>query len=423
MTTEPTEATEATEATDPTETMAENGSPTPPAVFWDVDAVDAMDFDPFMTEALQRDGLLRIRMPHGAEDAWLVSQYEHVKQVTNDPRFSREGLTGRNITRLAPHMIPLGDAVGFADPPEHTRLRKAASRAFTSRHIEKLRPHAERRAAELLDGMERAGSPADVMEYFITPFSLAGMSELMGIPPEDWPKMQEWTRLIISSSVGREGSERAKKEMGAYFDALADRRAADPRDDLLSHLVEAEREGRMTRSELVGFAELMQTSGFNSVRFNTANMVYLLLTHPAHLDRLRAEPGLLPQAIEELLRFIPHRNAVGMPRVAVEDVTVGTTTIRKGEAVYVSYLAANRDPRCFADPDRMDFDRSPNPHVAFGHGPHYCAGSPLARMEQQVMLRGLLDRFPHLRLAVAPREIVWRRGELIRGPAALPVAW
>ena len=211
--------------------------------------------------------------------------------------------------------------------------------------------------------------------------------------------MQEWTRLIISSSVGREGSERAKKEMGAYFDALADRRAADPRDDLLSHLVEAEREGRMTRSELVGFAELMQTSGFNSVRFNTANMVYLLLTHPAHLDRLRAEPGLLPQAIEELLRFIPHRNAVGMPRVAVEDVTVGTTTIRKGEAVYVSYLAANRDPRCFADPDRMDFDRSPNPHVAFGHGPHYCAGSPLARMEQQVMLRGLLDRFPHLRLA------------------------
>jgi biflaviolin synthase len=271
--------------------------------------------------------------------------------------------------------------------------------------------------------MELAGPPADVMEYFITPVSLAGISELMGVPEADWALMAQYTRLIISSAAGRERSEQAKAEMAQYFDALAARRLAEPREDLLSHLAEAEREGRMSRAELVGFAELMQTSALNSVRFHTSNMVYLLLTHPGQLARLRADPELLPQAIEELLRFIPHRNAVGMPRVATQDVTIAGTTVRKGEAIYVSYVAANRDPECFEQPHDIDFDRSPIPHVAFGNGPHYCAGAPLARMEQQVMLSSLLERFSDLRLAVDPREIRWRRGELIRGPEALPVAW
>jgi biflaviolin synthase len=124
-----------------------------------------------------------------------------------------------------------------------------------------------------------------------------------------------------------------------------------------------------------------------------------------------------------LLRYIPHRNAVGMGRIATEDVQVGEVTIRRGEPVYASYVAANRDPETFDNPHSLDFDRSFNPHLAFGNGPHYCAGPWLARMEMQVMLRGLLDRFPGLRLAVPPSEIRWRQGELIRGPEAIPVTW
>jgi biflaviolin synthase len=395
----------------------------PPVRFWSVDEVEALDFDPAMQEMLEDGGLARIRMPHGEGDAWVATKYEDVRLVTNDPRFSRAELAGRDITRMAPHFIPLDDAVGFTDPPYHTGLRKTVASMFSRRRIEELRPRAEKIAEDLLDAMEQAGAPVNVMEHFNTPFSVAGISELMGAPQEDWSRIIGWTLLVISSAQGRRRSEQAKEEIGAYFDALATQRMAEPRDDVVSHMAAAEKEGRLSRKELVAFAVLMEVSGINSVRFNSANMVYLLLTHPEHHARLLAEPDLLPQAVEELLRYIPHRNAVGMGRIATEDVQVGEVTIRRGEPVYASYVAANRDPEKFDDPHSIDFDRSFNPHLAFGNGPHYCAGPWLARMEMQVMLRGLLDRFPGLRLAVPPSEIRWRRGELIRGPEAIPVTW
>ncbi|MFD9636773.1 cytochrome P450 [Streptomyces violascens] len=395
----------------------------PPVRFWSVDEVEALDFDPAMQEMLEDGGLARIRMPHGEGDAWVATKYEDVRLVTNDPRFSRAELAGRDITRMAPHFIPLDDAVGFTDPPYHTGLRKTVASMFSRRRIEELRPHAEKIAEDLLDAMEQAGAPVNVMEYFNTPFSVAGISELMGVPQEDWSRIIGWTLLVISSAQGRRRSEQAKEEIGAYFDALATQRMAEPRDDVVSHMAAAEKEGRLSRKELVAFAVLMEVSGINSVRFNSANMVYLLLTHPEHHARLLAEPDLLPQAVEELLRYIPHRNAVGMGRIATEDVRVGEVTVRRGEPVYASYVAANRDPEKFDDPHSIDFDRSFNPHLAFGNGPHYCAGPWLARMEMQVMLRGLLDRFPGLRLAVPPSDVRWRRGELIRGPEAIPVTW
>ncbi|MFE9555588.1 cytochrome P450 [Streptomyces sp. NPDC006703] len=395
----------------------------PPVRFWSVDDVEALDFDPAMQEMLEDGRLARIRMPHGEGEAWVATKYEDVKLVTTDPRFSRAELAGRDVTRLAPHFIPLDDAVGFTDPPYHTGLRKTVAKMFTRRRVEQLRPRAEKIAGDLLDAMEQAGPPANVMEHLNTPFSVAGISELMGVPQEDWSRILDWTLLVISSVHGRRRSEQAKEEIGAYFDALATQRMAEPRDDVLSHMAAAEREGQLSRQELVAFAVLMEVSGINSVRFNSANMVYLLLTHPEHHARLLAEPELLPQAVEELLRYIPHRNAVGMGRIATEDVQVGEVTIRCGDPVYASYVAANRDPETFDNPHSLDFDRSFNPHLAFGNGPHYCAGPWLARMEMQVMLRGLLDRFPGLRLAVPPSDIRWRRGELIRGPEVLPVTW
>ncbi|MFE9251623.1 cytochrome P450 [Streptomyces sp. NPDC007088] len=392
-------------------------------VDWRVEHLDGLETDPVIAASLTCPGMQKVRLPYGEEPAWLAGRYADVTRVTSDPRFSRTALLGRSVTRLAPHAIPLRDAVGFADPPEHSRLRRSAAAAFTARRVDRLEPRAQELIDSMLDALACAGPPADLMEHVTTPFALAGISELMGIPEEDWPRMARWTGLIISSRQGRETSERAKTEIEEYFARLAARRERAPGEDLLSQLLGAEEAGGISREEAIAFAVLMQISGMNAVRLNSSTLMYVLLTRPELAGRLREDPGLVPRAVEELLRWMPHRNAVGMARIAVEDVNVGGVRVRAGEPVHSSYLAANRDPEVFARPDEIDLDRAPNPHLAFGHGPHYCVGAALARLELRVLVRAVLERFPRLRLAVEPSKVRWRRGELIRGPVALPVAW
>ncbi|PYC71666.1 cytochrome P450 [Streptomyces tateyamensis] len=394
-----------------------------PVTEWTVDDLDELAYDPVMADALTRERLGLVRLPHGEGEAWLAGKYADVTRVTSDARFSRAALLRQNVTRLAPNPVPLHDAVGFADPPEHARLRRSASQAFTHRRIEQLRPRWRELASDLVAAMVRDGAPADLVARVYAPFAMHGMSELMGIPEPDREQLVAWAGQIISGANPPEVSERAKHEVSAYFDRLADQRLAEPQDDLISHLLEGERAGELTRDQLVGFAVLMQLSGMMAVRCNSSTMAYTLLTRPELWQRLVAEPALVPQAVEELLRWVPHRNAVGQARIATEDVELGGVLVRAGEAVHSSYVAANRDPEVFERPHELDFDRAPNPHLAFGHGPHYCVGAAFARMETQVLLATLLDRLPQLRLAVPPEQVPWRRGELIRGPRELPVAW
>ncbi|MEV5239090.1 cytochrome P450 [Streptomyces cinnamoneus] len=404
-------------------TMTESVSEQFPVRFWDVKDLRGLDFDPFMAAQLRDEPVSRVKLPNGEGHAWFVTRYDDVKFVTSDPRFSRQAVLGRPITRLAPHFIPLDEAVGFADPPEHTRLRKAVARAFTTRSLERLRPSAQRAADQLLDEMEQEGPPADLMEHLHGPLPLAVISDVMGVPEHERPRMAEWTNILLSAGYGREESERAKTGMAGYFTELLEQRRPDPGDDLIGHLAEATVRGELSLEEAVAIALLIQASAAHAVRNNSANMVYALLTHPRQLARLRAEPELLPQAIEELLRFIPHRNAVGLARIATEDVEVGGVMIRAGEVVHSSYLTANRDPAVFERPDELDFDRTHNPHLSFGHGPHFCLGSMLARLESEVILSTLLERFPDLRLADPVEKIRWQRSALIRGPENLPVTW
>ncbi|MEU1161438.1 cytochrome P450 [Streptomyces sp. NPDC005921] len=400
-------------------------SPPPPVRFWSVDDLPALDPDPFLDEMMREEPVTRIRLAHGEGHAWLVTRYEDVRFVTSDPRFSREAVVGRDVTSMRPEPVASQTAgLQYIDPPGHNRLRRVVARAFTGRAMQRLRPMAERRAAELLDAMAEAGPPADLMEQLHGPFPIAVIRDFLGVDEKDWHRWAATGEALLSA--GPDAEERAKaaaRATRARIAELLQRRRAEPRDDLAGVLAQAAADGELTDDEAISLATAIQVSGGHAVRNNSGSMMYALLSRPHHMDRLRREPELLPKAVDELFRYVPHRNGVGIPRVAVEDVEVGGQLIRAGEVVYNAYVAANRDPAVFPDPDVLDFDRTNGPHLAFGHGPHHCMAAIMARMEAEIMIGSVLTRFPGIRLAVPPREVEFQRQGLIRGPRTLPVTW
>ncbi|MEV7990872.1 cytochrome P450 [Streptomyces sp. NPDC086077] len=389
---------------------------------WPALDLAGVDFDPVLRELMDEGPVTRVRLPNGEDWAWLVTRHDDVRRVTNDPRFSRAAVMDRQVTRLAPHFVPARDAVGLLDPPDHTRLRRSVASAFTAGGVERVREKSRRMLDELVDGLLGGGPPADLTAAVLSPFPIAVICELMGVPAADRQSMHDWTQLILSATHGANVSERARDEMGDYFADLIGLRENSTGEDVTSLLGAALGRGEITLGEAVGLAVLVQIGG-EAVTGNSGQMFYVLLTRPDLAERLRAEPGIRAQAVDELLRWIPHRNAVGLSRIAMEDVEIQGRLIRAGDAVYVSYLAANRDPDVFPDPGTIDFTREPNPHLAFGFGPHYCVGGMLAKLESELLVDALLDRVPGLRLAVPPEEVPFRKGALIRGPLALPVTW
>ncbi|MCX4910710.1 cytochrome P450 [Streptomyces sp. NBC_00878] len=389
---------------------------------WPALDLAGVDFDPILSELMREGPINRVQLPHGEGWAWLVTRYEDVRLVTDDPRFSRAEVIGRRITRPAPHFVPQPGAMNVVDEPDHARLRGAVNAAFTTRGVERLRANAERTLDRMVDAMLRDGPPADLIDRVLAPFPITVICELMGIPDGDRDTLRTWTQAILSSSREAEVGGRAERDMETYFTKLIAERRGATGEDVTSLLGAAVGRGDITEEEATALARAIQLGG-EAVTNNTGQMLYILLTRPALFDRLRDDPELRPRALDELLRYIPHRNAVGLSRVAIEDVVLKGVRIRQGEPVYVSYLAANRDPDVFPDPDRIDFERDPNPHLAFGHGPHSCVGGMLARMEQELIVNTLFDRIPTLRLSVSADEVPWRRGALIRGPEALPVTW
>ncbi|MFE2354407.1 cytochrome P450 [Streptomyces parvulus] len=394
----------------------------PPVREWPVVDLPGSEFDPVLTELMREGPVTRVSLPDGEGWAWLVTRHDDVRMVTDDPRFGREAVMGRQVTRSAPHFVPARGAVGFLDPPDHTRLRRSVAAAFTARGVERVRERSRGMLDELVDAMTEAGPPADLTEAVLSPFPVAVMGELMGVPAAGRHALHTWTRLILSPSHGAEVGERAKGEMSDYFADLVGLRSDSTGEGVASLLGVAVGRDEITLDEAVGLAVLLQIGG-EAVTNNSGQMFHLLLTRPELAERLRSEPALRPRAVDELLRWIPHRNAVGLSRIALEDVDVKGVRIRAGDAVYVSYLAANRDPAVFPDPDLIDFDRDPNPHVSFGFGPHHCPAGMLARLESELLVDAVLDRLPGLKLAVPPEDVPFKKGALIRGPESLPVTW
>lgn len=406
--------------TEETTTLAER---TPPPVRdWPALDLHGPEFDPVLTGLMREGPLTRIRLPHGEGWAWLATRYEDVKAITNDPRFSRAEVTQRQVTRLAPHFKPRPGSLAFADQPDHNRLRKAVAGAFTVAATKRLRPRAQEMLDGLVDGLVQDGPPADLVERVLEPFPISLVSEVMGVPAADRSQVHTWTRQIISTSGGAEAAEKAKNGLYGWITETVRARAHSSGDDVYSLLGAAVRRGEIGETEAVGLAGPLQIGG-EAVTHNCGQMLYLLLTRPELMEHLRERPEARATALDELLRHIPHRTSVGLARIALEDVDLHGLRIRAGDAVYVSYLAANRDPDAFPDPDRIDPEREPNPHLAFGNGSHYCTGAVLARLQTELMVGTLLDRLPGLRLAVPADEVVWRRRTMIRGPQSLPVLW
>ncbi|MCP9989144.1 cytochrome P450 [Streptomyces sudanensis] len=354
------------------------------------------------------------------EPAWLATRYADARLVLGDRRFSRAEAQRHDEPRQSEAQQDTG--ILSMDPPEHTRLRTLVTKAFTTHRVEKLRPQVRELAQGLLDGMEAAGPPADLVEHYALPLPVAVICRMLGVPEEDRPKFRVWSDAALStSSLTAEEFFRNREELRAYMTGLIRDHRENPRQDLMTALIDARDTGdRLTELELVDLCVGILVAGHETTASQIPNFVYALLEHPDQLALLRERPELVAGAVEELLRFVPLGSAAAFPRYATEDVEVGGTLVRAGEPVLVAIGAANRDALKFTEPGRLDITRTGVQHLGFGHGVHHCLGAPLARVELQEALLALLTRFPDLRLA---GDVVWKNQMLVRGPREMPVGW
>ncbi|MCX2729803.1 cytochrome P450 [Saccharopolyspora sp. NFXS83] len=387
---------------------------------------ERLDPEPLFEE-LRRQPLIRVRLPYG-EPGWLASRYEDVKLVLGDKRFSRAAGAGRDEARMRPIQGNSGNIMSL-DPPEHSRLRRLVMKAFTQRRVEGLRTRAQEIADGLVDGMVERGAPADLVEDFALPLPITVICELLGVPYEDRKDFRVWSDAFLSTTKFTldeviESVGLLREYMARLIAERRESRHEDGRDDLLSALVAArDDDDRLTEDEMLSLAEAILVAGHETTASQIPNFVYVLLQHPGQLERLRADPALIPRAVEELLRYVPLGNGAGIPRYALEDVELGGVTVKAGEAVLPSTASANRDAAVYSEPDVLDLLREEASHVGFGHGAHHCLGAPLARMELQVALDTLLRRLPELRLASGEDGVEWKDGLSTRGPSKMPISW
>jgi cytochrome P450 len=357
---------------------------------------------------------LRARAPLSRDPTsglWLALDYNVVKRVLSESDvFS---------SRYGP------DWLIFADPPQHTKLRALISKAFTPRMVAALEPRIRELSAELLDRVVERGE-MDLVADFAAPLPMLVIAEMLGIPAEDRPQFHQWADAILAMSytiggpqdaarTAQEGFAAATAEMSSYLSALLAARSGEPGGNLLTWLDEAEVDGvRLTLEEILGFFQLLLLAGSETTTNLISNAVLCLIEHPDQLARLRANPTCLAVAVEEVLRY--RSPLQWMYRIARREVDLHGTAVPAGAMVLAVIGSANRDPAAFPDPDRFDIARDPNPHLAFGHGPHFCLGAPLARLEARIALADLLARADEIILG--PWEP--RPGSHVLGPAHLP---
>ncbi|MFB7247393.1 cytochrome P450 [Streptomyces populi] len=354
--------------------------------------------------------------------AWLVTGYDDVREALADPRLS---LAKRNATPGGYRGMALPPALDAnllnMDPPDHTRIRRLVSRAFTPRQIEQLREPIQRTADELLDVIA-AEERTDLIVSYAAPLPITVICDLLGVAPADRLDFRSWTDSLVAPDPARPSLAReAIGNMLSFLSHLIAGKRTAPSDDLLSALIAVrDEEDRLNEDELTSLAFLVLFAGYENTVHLIGNAVLTLLRHPEQSAELRADPTRLSSVVGELARY-DGPMPLAVRRFPTEDVSIGGVTVPAGETVLLSLAAAHRDPRRFTDPDRFDIHRDATGHLALGHGIHYCIGAPLARMETEIALSALLGRFPDMALAVAPSELRWRPSMRSRGLLALPV--
>ncbi|MEV5335879.1 cytochrome P450 family protein [Streptomyces werraensis] len=411
-------------------------SPAPDLFTWEFAA------DPYPAYAWLREHapVHRTKLPSGV-DAWLVTRYADARQTLADNRLSKNpahhdepanakgktGIPGERQADLMTHLLNI-------DPPDHTRLRRLVSKAFTPRRVAEFAPRVQELTDDLIDRFTANGSgTADLIHDFAFPLPIYAICDLLGVPREDQDDFRDWAGMMIRHGGGpRGGVARSVKKMRAYLAELIHRKRQAlpaepaPGEDLISGLIRASDHGEhLTENEAAAMAFILLFAGFETTVNLIGNGTYALLTHPGQRKRLQralaeGDHGLLATGVEELLRYDgPVELATW--RFATEPVVIGGQRIETGDPVLVVLAAADRDPERFADPDTLDLGRRDNQHLGYGHGIHYCLGAPLARLEGQTALATLLTRLPDLRLAADPAELRWRGGLIMRGLRTLPV--
>jgi cytochrome P450 len=386
---------------------------------------------PLFTDVRRLGPVHAIRLADGHE-AWLVARYDEARAALNDPRLSKdmhaafasggqvmaEGLPGPAFAR---HMLAV-------DPPDHTRLRRLVSAAFSLRRIEGLRPRVQALVDHLLDDIAEQGpdSRIDLVASFAFPLPFTVICELLGVPGADRASLgRQLVALLVPTSNPAEYARAkvASDAVVAMLGALVETKHGAPGDDLVTALINA-RDGdeRLDQQELLSTIFQLIVAGHDTTTSLIGNSVVCLLTHPEQADVLRSDPSRISAAVEEFLRYdapVPHSTF----RYATEPVDIAGVTIPTGAQVIVSLASANRDSDRYTEPAALDIDRHEARHLAFGHGIHFCLGAALARLEGQLALGSLLRRFPQLRLAVPAQELRWGHGDglVLRGLSELPV--
>ncbi|MET8507507.1 cytochrome P450 [Streptomyces sp. NPDC004787] len=367
--------------------------------------------------------LSRVTLWDGRE-VWFVSGHQAARALLADQRLSTDSTRPDfpiPVERAAAVRRRRRAALLGWDDPEHNTQRRMLIPSFTVRRIEAMRPRIQATVDRLVDAMEEAGPPAELVGAFALPVPSIVICDLLGVPYEDHDFFEEQSRRLLRGPTSAD-TEDALAKLEDYLGELVDGKVRRPGEGVLDDLVARQlQDGAPDRAELIQLATILLVAGHET----TANMISLgtftLLRHPERLAELRADPGLLPGAVEELLRFLSI--ADGMLRVAREDIEVEGTVIRAGEGVVFATSLINRDTAAYADPDVLDWDRSARHHLAFGYGIHQCLGQNLARAELEIALGTLLRRLPGLRLAAPAEEIPFKPGDTIQGMLELPVTW
>ncbi len=366
---------------------------------------------------------------NGLFGLWFLFRHRDVEAVLKDPRFSvRRGEFAKPA--LNPLLSLSAEFRDFAertllmvDPPDHTRLRGLVSRTFTPRRVQALRPRIEAIVGELLDAAAARPDP-DLIRDLAAPLPILVISELLGVPTRDREQIRLWTNDLVATLDPFSGSslaqaDRAYHGLAAYLRTLFEERRREPRDDLISALVAVEASGdRLSEVELCAIVALILGAGHETTTNLLGNAALALLREPGERKRLIDRPELMAGAVEEFLRYDAPVQATD--RVATEDVEIDGQIVRRGQFCVLLLGSANRDPEAFTDPDRLDVGRADNRHVSFGAGIHFCLGAGLARLEAQVALRALLERYPSVTGDL--RAPLWRKSMTLRGVTSLPIA-